>query len=191
MLVKGTLQGCPGGTHTRPRHPAYPGEGCHHTPPPPCIPRGGVPPHAPTTLHIQGRGATTRPRHPACPGLLPHTSLIATYVKKTHLKLSPAHPGMLSIIAKTCSLHLHGQAGVGNTLVARASCLNKSAPPKRPSRRRRAVTQGEPSLTRGLAHAHSKILAAVPLVKPVTRATYVQGRPGMVRLGPPAIYPLC
>jgi len=63
VLVKGMLQGCPkGAPHaptaqraqgrgatTRPHRPAYPGEGCHHTPLPPSVPRGGVPPHAHAT----------------------------------------------------------------------------------------------------------------------------------------------
>ena len=111
--------------------------------------------------------------------------------QETHLRLSPAHPGMLSIIASTCSLHLHRHTGASSPRVAWLSCLNRFFPPKRPSRRRRDTAQGEPTLTRGLAHAYSKILAAVPLGKPVTSAAYVQGRPERVLLGPPAISPLC
>lgn len=128
-------------------------------------------PHRPA---CQGEGCLTRFLDPASKGYPTgypaHPSELLVPLK-THLRLSPAHPGMLNIIASTCSLHLHVHAGVASPLVARESALNKSFPPKRPSRRRRGTAQGALTLTRGLAHAHSKILAAVSLGKPVTRAT--------------------
>lgn len=80
---------------------------------------------------------------------LTHTRNGATHAHKTHLRFSPAHPGMLNIIARTCSLHLHLQTGVGSPLVTWANCLNNFIPPKRPSRRRRGNIHGKPTLTGG------------------------------------------